>query len=253
MAFEPPIVSAAFRSLPLASYPQALRLVDPDWDWIHFDACDAVMVPRLTCGPSLVEFARGHSAGWFEVHLLAMRPDRLVEPFVKAGANLVSFHPNTVQRPADLVRRIHELGAKAGIAFDPGMTIERARPWLALADLVLVKTSDFEHETGFLPESLERVRLLAAERERAGLPYLIEADGRIALDNLAAVQAAGADVFVLGESIFGTRDPASTLATARAALRGQTLADSPDGVTRPQAGAAAPRPITFLNRRTRGR
>lgn len=253
MAFEPPIVSAAFRSLPLANYAASLRLVDPDWDWVHFDACDAVLVPRLSCGPSLVEYARQYSAGWFEVHLLATRPDRLVEPFVKAGANLVTFHPHTVARPADLVRRIHDLGAKAGIAFDHGMTIERARPWLALADLVLVKTSDFEHEPAFLPEALERVRLLKAERERAGLPFLIEADGRIALDNVSAVQAAGADVFVFGESIFRTQDPASSLATARAALRGQTLADSPDGVTRHHSAAASAKPMTFLNRRTRAR
>ncbi|MFN8588358.1 MAG: hypothetical protein U0704_11235 [Candidatus Eisenbacteria bacterium] len=253
MAFEPPIVSAAMRSIPIERIPHALALVDPDWDWVHFDVCDGAFVPRFTCGPELVRFARTYSAAWFEVHLLAARPDRLVEPFIAAGARQVVFHPQTVARPGDLVRRIHELGARAGVVFEDDVPLERARPWLALADVVLVKTTDLAHEAAFLPEALDRVRLLAAERERAGLPYLIEADGRLALDNLAAVQAAGADVFVLGETVFGTADPASTLATARAALRGQSLAESPDGVTRLGAPAPAPRPITFLNRRTRGR
>ncbi len=253
MAFKPPIVSTALRSIPISRIPAALEHADPDYDWVHFDVADGVFVPRLSGGPAIVEYAREHSACWFDVHLLVSRPERVVGDFIRAGANLITFHPETTPRPTDLVRSIHEAGAWAGIALGPDTSFERTRFLFAVAEVVLVKTTDLPYEAAFMPESLDRIRQVVAERERAGLPFLVAADGRIALDNVAAVQAAGADIFVFGETLFGTAEPASALATARAALRGNTLAESPDGVTRHDVAGPAANPMTFLNRRRRAR
>ncbi len=253
MAFDPPIVSASVTSASLARIPAHLALADPDYDWIHFDVCDAGFTRHMTSGPPIVEWARTFTSCHFDVHLMVSRPDRLVDAMARAGANTFTFHPQTVDKPNELIRRIRAAGMRPGVALDPDTPFEDVRRLMGAVDQVTVMTASADHEgQGFRAELLERVRLACEERDRKGLDLLVAADGLLALDNLTAVKAAGADVFVVGSGIFATEDPSRAFATVRAALRDLSPGETEDGVTR-QAPAPGPKPITFLKRRATGR
>lgn len=253
MAFEPPIVSASILSSNLAYLGKSLSLADPDYDWIHFDVADGCFVPRLTFGAPVLAAARSQSSAFFDVHLLASRPERLVEDLARAGASLVTFHPQTCEQPVTLLRRIRDLGMRAGLALDPATPFESARRHLAELDVLNVMTTGAEYDgPAFLPEMLDRIRSAKAERERTGLTFMIQADGCLALDNLNAVRMAGADVFVVGAPIFGVEDPPHAMALIRASLRGQSIEGTVGGIA--PIPVAKPRPvITFLKNRARRR
>ena len=164
-----------------------------------------------------------------------------------------TFHPQTVDKPNELVRRIRAAGMRPGVALDPDTPFEDVRRLMGAVDQVTVMTASADHEgQGFRAELLERVRLAREERDRKGLDLMVAADGLLALDNLTAVKAAGADVFVVGSGIFATEDPSRAFATVRAALRDLSPGETEDGVTR-QVPSPGPAPITFLKRRATGR
>ncbi len=253
MAFQPPIVSANVTSTSMDRMPSHLALADPDYDWVHFDVCDCAFTRRMTLGPPVLAWARALTSCHFDVHLLVSRPDRLVDEMARAGANTFTFHPQTVDKPIELVRRIRAAGMRPGVALDPDTSFEDVRRLMAQVDQVTVMTANVDHEgQGFRPELLERVRLAREERDRKGLDLLVAADGLLALDNLTAVKNAGADVFVMGSGLFEADDPERVFATVRAVLRDISPDESVDGVTR-RVAAEPPAPITFLKRRAHGR
>jgi len=248
MGFVPPIVALNIAHSDMQHLPENLMLADADFDWVHFDVADGNYVPRLTFGAPVLAFARRFSQATFDAHLMCARPARLVGPLCAAGANLVTIHPDTTDQPRELLRAIRNEGVRAGIALCPKTHFESVRRLLPEVDLVSVLTSGMEYDSlEFQSELLARVRSARELRARERLTFLIKVEGGLTLQTVAAAREAGADVYVVGGAVFASSDPAYTLATFRAAVRGETLSGSQDGVT----SAQAPKRTTQIFRRRR--
>lgn len=175
-------------------------------DLFHLDIMDGHFVPNLTMGPDVVRALRPLTKLPFDCHLMIENPETMLKPFVKAGANWISVHIETCDLN-DLLPRIKNLGCKAGAVLNPPTPIQKILPFVHLADFVLVMTVN----PGFagqamIPECLEKIRELKRYRDVHSLPYRIEVDGGIKVDNAHKVRDAGADILVSGSGIFGTKD-----------------------------------------------
>src|SRR6266540_2715165 len=167
-------------------------------DLIHFDVMDNHYVPNLTVGPSVCDAIRPHTSVPIDVHLMVKPVDRIIPDFAKAGASIVSFHPEASEHIDRTIGLIHDCGCKAGLVFDPATPLD----WL---DYSLDKLK------------AARARIDALER-RTGRSVMLEVDGGVKIDNIAAIGRAGADTFVAGSAIFGTPDYQATIAKMRSAL-----------------------------------
>jgi ribulose-phosphate 3-epimerase len=192
-------------------------------DVIHFDVMDNHYVPNLTIGPQVCEALRPHVSLPIDVHLMVKPVDRIVPDFAKAGASLISFHPEASEHVDRTIGLIHELGCKAGLVFNPATPLDWLDHTLDKLDLVLIMSVN----PGFggqrfiasmlLKIAQARRRIDAAARE-TGREIWLEVDGGIKTDNIAEVAAAGADTFVSGSGIFGSKDYAATIRDMRARL-----------------------------------
>ncbi|MGA8006141.1 MAG: ribulose-phosphate 3-epimerase [Burkholderiales bacterium] len=192
-------------------------------DVIHFDVMDNHYVPNLTIGPQVCEALRPHVSLPIDVHLMVKPVDRIVPDFAKAGASLISFHPEASEHVDRTIGLIHELGCKAGLVFNPATPLDWLDHTLDKLDLVLIMSVNpgFGGQrfiASMLPKiALARRRIDAAARE-TGREIWLEVDGGIKTDNIAEVAAAGADTFVSGSGIFGSKDYAATIRDMRARL-----------------------------------
>lgn len=186
-------------------------------EWLHLDVMDGHFVPNLTIGPSVVAAIRPVSKLYFDAHLMVTDPAAYAEPFVKAGAQSVSFHVEAVSEPKvkPLIDRIHALGAKVGLTINPDTPAERVKPWLAGIDLVLVM-SVFPGFAGqkFIPDVLAKVRQV---RQWARPGFDVEIDGGITVENVGQAIEAGANVIVAGTAVFRAKDPAEAVKRLRGA------------------------------------
>jgi len=187
-------------------------------DWLHVDVMDGHYVPNITIGPVVVESLRKATRLPLDVHLMITDPDKYAPEFIKAGADWVSIHPETCREPRSVLAKIRALGAKASIAVNPDVPLEKVEAYFTDIDMVLMMTV-FPGFAGqaFIEDVLpkiERARRLVSERK---LPVLIEADGGIKADNIARVVGAGAEVIVSGSGIFKTPDYAETIRKMRTA------------------------------------
>ncbi|HEY6197422.1 MAG TPA: ribulose-phosphate 3-epimerase [Candidatus Binatia bacterium] len=214
MKIAPSILSADFTCL-----GEEIRAVeDAGADWLHVDIMDGHFVPNLTIGPFVVEAVRKAARVPLDVHLMITDPDKYAPEFIKAGANWVSVHPDTCPDPTKTLQRIRSLGAKASIAVNPDVPLEKVEPLLDHVDMILMMTV-FPGFAGqaFIADVLpkiEQARKLVTARK---LPILIEADGGIKADNIDIVVGAGAEVIVSGSGIFKTPDYAATIKKMRQA------------------------------------
>jgi ribulose-phosphate 3-epimerase len=189
-------------------------------DIVHFDVMDNHYVPNLTIGPLVCEALRNHGVDApIDVHLMVRPVDRLVRDFAAAGATYISFHPEASEHVDRTIGLIRELGCKAGLALNPASSLECLDYTLDKLDLILIMSVNpgFGGQA-FIPASLEKIRevrgcidALSSKQERIRL----EVDGGIKTDNIRAVAAAGADIFVAGSAIFGSPDYAATIASMR--------------------------------------
>lgn len=190
-------------------------------DAIHFDVMDNHYVPNLSVGPLvLASLRRRGLRAPVDVHLMATPVDRLLGDFLEAGADLVSIHPDACDDPERSLRRIREGGAKAGVALNPGTSVEVLEPLIALVDLVLVMCVNpgFGGQA-FLPSSLARVEAARRRIDASGRAIRLSVDGGINHETIGAVAAAGADTFVAGSAVFGAlREAASRTEDYRAAI-----------------------------------
>jgi len=192
-------------------------------DLLHFDVMDNHYVPNLTIGPLVCEALRPHATVPIDVHLMVKPVDRIVPDFAKAGAAIVSFHPEASEHVDRTIGLIRDSGCKAGLAFNPATPLDWLDHTIDKLDLVLIMAVNpgFGGQS-FIPEALAKVTLarsrIEAARERTGRKILLEVDGGVKIDNIAAIAMAGADTFVAGSAIFGTPDYAATIAKMRAAL-----------------------------------
>ncbi len=187
-------------------------------DWLHVDVMDGHYVPNITIGPVVVESLRKATRLPLDVHLMITDPDKYAPEFIKAGADWVSIHPETCREPRSVLAKIRALGAKASIAVNPDVPLEKVEAYFTDIDMVLMMTV-FPGFAGqaFIEDVLpkiERARRLVSERK---LPVLIEADGGIKADNIARAVGAGAEVIVSGSGIFKTPDYAETIRKMRTA------------------------------------
>jgi ribulose-phosphate 3-epimerase len=190
-------------------------------DLIHVDVMDGHFVPNITIGPPVVRAIKRVATRPLDVHLMIEHPDRYIEDFVAAGAAMVSVHVEAVPHLHRTVSFIRKLGAKAGVVINPATPVSALTDIATDVDFVLVMSVNpgFSGQS-FIPQSLEKLRRVAAALEAAGSPALIEIDGGIDQSNAADVVAAGANILVAGQAIFGAPDAeAATRALRAAAVR----------------------------------
>jgi ribulose-phosphate 3-epimerase len=209
----PSILSADFARLG----EEVQAVLNAGADVVHFDVMDNHYVPNLTIGPLVCDALRKHGIDVpIDVHLMVRPVDRLVGDFARAGATYISFHPEAsdhVDRTIDLIR---DLGCKPGIALNPATPLECLDYALEKVDLVLVMSVNpgFGGQA-FIPKSLDKVRDVRQRIAVSGRDIRLEVDGGIKLDNIRAVAAAGADMFVAGSAIFSSADYAATISGMR--------------------------------------
>jgi len=192
-------------------------------DLLHFDVMDNHYVPNLTVGPLVCAAIRPHATIPIDVHLMVKPVDRIVADFAKAGAGIVSFHPEASEHVDRTIGLIRECGCKAGLVFNPATPLDWLDHTLDRLDLVLIMSVNpgFGGQS-FIPEALAKLKLararIEASQQRTGRSILLEVDGGIKVDNIAAAAKAGADTFVAGSAIFGAPDYHATITRMRAEL-----------------------------------
>src|SRR6266704_733130 len=198
------------------------KVVNAGADLIHFDVMDNHYVPNLTLGPLVCEAIKPHTSVPIDVHLMVKPVDRIVPDFAKAGASIISFHPEASDHVDRTIGLIHDCGCKAGLVLNPATPLVWLDHVLDKLDLVLIMSVNpgFGGQS-FITEALTKLKLargrIDAVRARTGREIRLEVDGGVKVDNIGAIAKAGADTFVAGSAIFGTPDYAQTIAAMRAA------------------------------------
>jgi ribulose-phosphate 3-epimerase len=185
--------------------------------WLHIDIMDGHFVPNLSFGPQTVAALRPGSPLFFDTHLMLAEPHRYLEPFAKAGSNLISIHIEPDYDHRSALARIRELGCQCGIVLNPGTPAEAIEPLLSAVDLVLVMTVQpgFGGQS-FRSDILPKLEQINAWRLSRGLAFRLEVDGGIDLETGERCHAAGADTFVAGTSFFRAADQAGFAARVSA-------------------------------------
>ena len=192
-------------------------------DLVHVDVMDNHYVPNLTIGPLVCEAIRPLTKAIIDVHLMIKPVDRIVPDFAKAGANIISFHPEASEHVDRTLALIRDQGCKAGLVFNPATPLSHLDHVIDKLDLVLIMSVNpgFGGQS-FIPHALDKVRAARARidavQQKTGRAIMLEVDGGVKVDNIASIAKAGADTFVAGSASFGTPDYAATIAKMRAEL-----------------------------------
>jgi len=200
-------------------------------DLIHFDVMDNHYVPNLTIGPLVCDAIKRHATVPIDVHLMVKPVDRIIPDFAKAGAAIISFHPEASEHIDRTIGLIRDCGCRAGLVFNPATPLDWLDHTLDKLDLVLVMgvNPGFGGQS-FIPQALPKIeavrRRIDAVAQRTGRMALLEVDGGIKVDNIGAVARAGADTFVAGSAIFGAPDYRATITAMRAAVAGAAAGGS---------------------------
>ncbi len=196
----PSILSANFAKLG----EEITAVIDSGADFIHFDVMDNHYVPNLTIGPLVCEAIRPLTDAVIDVHLMVEPVDRIVPDFAKAGANIISFHPEASRHIDRTIGLIKEQGCQAGLVFNPATPLNYLDHVLDKVDLVLIMSVNpgFGGQK-FIPEALQKLRAVRKRIDESGRNILLEIDGGVKVDNIAEIARAGADTFVAGSAIYG--------------------------------------------------
>ena len=188
-------------------------------DLIHFDVMDNHYVPNLSAGPLVCAAIRPHVSIPIDVHLMVKPVDRIVPEFARAGANLITFHPEASEHVDRTINLIKESGCKAGLVFNPATPLTYLDHTLASLDLVLLMSVNpgFGGQQ-FIPSVLPKIEEARRRIRESGRDVWLEVDGGVKPENIAQIARAGADTFVAGSAVFGTRDYAATIRDLRARL-----------------------------------
>ena len=219
-----PRIAPSLLSADFARLAEEVRaVVDAGADLLHFDVMDNHYVPNLTVGPLVCAAIKPHCSVPIDVHLMVSPVDRIVGDFAEAGAGIISFHPEATEHVDRTIALIRESGCRPGLVFNPATPLDWLDWTIDKLDLVLVMSVNpgFGGQS-FIPQTLAKLadarKRVDAAMQRAGREILLEVDGGVKVDNVAAIAAAGADTFVAGSAIFGARDYKATIADMRRAI-----------------------------------
>ena len=195
------------------------RLVDAGADLVHFDVMDNHYVPNLTIGPMVCEAIRPLTKAAIDVHLMVKPVDRLVPDFAKAGADIISFHPEATEHVDRTIGLVKEAGCKVGMVLNPATPIMHLDHVLPQLDLVLLMSVNpgFGGQR-FIPYTLDKLRAVRSRIDESGRDVWLEVDGGVKVDNIGQIAQAGADTFVAGSAIFGSQDYKATIFSMRSEL-----------------------------------
>jgi ribulose-phosphate 3-epimerase len=190
-------------------------------EWIHVDVMDGHFVPNITIGPLVVKALRPLTKAKLDCHLMVSKPEDWLEPFAKAGADVITVHAEAAVHLDRQLNRIKELGCMAGVSINPATSLTDIEEVLHLADLVLLMSVNpgFGGQA-FIDGVLRKVERLASVRKMAGHKFLIQVDGGVNADNIGEISRAGCDVFVAGNAIFGQKDRAAALKKLQREIEG---------------------------------
>lgn len=186
--------------------------------YLHIDVMDGHFVPNLSFGPNIVAGIRACSQIFFDVHLMVEEPLKFAEPFISAGADAITIHPEAADDPGEILSLCRQRRVQFGLALKPETALESVERYLPDCDILLVMSIEpgFGGQK-FMPEALERIRLAYQMREKMNARYKISVDGGINLETGPQCGLAGADILVAGSAIFGSKYPADVIA----ALKGE--------------------------------
>ncbi|MGT2958426.1 ribulose-phosphate 3-epimerase [Streptococcus bovimastitidis] len=195
------------------------RIEETDAEYVHIDIMDGQFVPNISFGADVVASMRKHSKLVFDCHLMVVNPERYVDAYAQAGADIMTIHTESTSHIHGALQKIKAAGMKAGVVINPGTPVSALEPVLSLVDQVLIMTVNpgFGGQA-FIPECLDKVRQVVDLRQAGGFDFDIEVDGGVDDKTIAACAKAGANVFVAGSYLFKAEDLVSQVQILRTAL-----------------------------------
>jgi ribulose-phosphate 3-epimerase len=212
----PSILSADFARLG----DEVRAVIKAGADLVHFDVMDNHYVPNLTVGPLVCAALRPHVDVPIDVHLMVKPVDRIIPDFAQAGATWITFHPEASEHVDRTIELIREHGCRPGLVFNPATPLNWLDHVIQKIDMVLIMSVNpgFGGQK-FIPAALDKLRLARERISASGREIRLEIDGGVKADNIEAIARAGADTFVAGSAIFGSKDYAATIAAMREGIR----------------------------------